>query len=178
MTLLPEQDLGILVLTNQEDDEVFETITYHLLDIYLRAPKTDWLGAFAAAYEQDRIAAISAPKDAGAKRNGNPAPSPLPLDHYAGTYLDRWYGAVEIVLSAGRLTIRFTRTPGFEGRLEHSNGDSFLVRWHDRLLLADALISFEIGNDRRVARATMRRVSPLTAPSFDFQDLDLIRQPR
>jgi hypothetical protein len=57
------------------------------------------------------------------------------------------------------------------GDLEHWQHDTFLVRWRDRELRADALVTFALGADGRVTQATMQAASPETDFSFDFQDL-------
>jgi hypothetical protein len=49
--------------------------------------------------------------------------------------------------------------------------DTFVVRWRDRALRADAFVTFALAPDGSVAQAKMRAVSPATDFSFDFQDL-------
>jgi hypothetical protein len=72
-----------------------------------------------------------------------------------------------------RLVMRFTHTPGLTGDLAHWQHDTFVARWRDRELRADAYVTFALNPDGSVARATMQAVSPLTDFSFDFQDLEL-----
>jgi uncharacterized protein CbrC (UPF0167 family) len=93
----------------------------------------------------------------------------------SGSYEDPWYGSVEIRAEVGRLAIVFSRTPGLTGWLEPWREDTFLVRWKDRTLQADALLRFEVGRDNQAVSASMQRFSPFTAPAFDFQDLRLVR---
>jgi hypothetical protein len=49
--------------------------------------------------------------------------------------------------------------------------DTFVVRWRDRELRADAFVTFALAPDGSVEQAKMRAVSPATDFSFDFQDL-------
>jgi hypothetical protein len=93
------------------------------------------------------------------------------LANYAGTYRDAWYGDITIALEQDRLVMRFTRTPSLAGTLEHWQYDTFVVRWADRELRADAFVTFALNPDGTIDRATMRAVSPETDFSFDFQDL-------
>ncbi len=53
----------------------------------------------------------------------------LPLESYAGTYNDAWYGDVKISYEQDKLRINFTHTPMLQGTLEHYNDDTFIVRW-------------------------------------------------
>jgi hypothetical protein len=40
--------------------------------------------------------------------------------------------------------IRFTHTPSLTGSLEHWQQDTFVARWDDRSLLADAYLTFSL----------------------------------
>jgi hypothetical protein len=59
------------------------------------------------------------------------------------------------------------------GDLEHWQYDSFIARWRDRELRADAFITFTLNPDGTVYHALMKAVSDETDFSFDFQDLYL-----
>jgi hypothetical protein len=95
----------------------------------------------------------------------------LPLANYAGTYADSWYGDIAIANENGKLVMRFTKTPGLVGDLEHWQYDTFIVRWRDRELRADAYVTFALNPDGTIDQAKMRAVSSETDFSFDFQDL-------
>jgi hypothetical protein len=113
-----------------------------------------------------------------ASRDAVSKPS-LTLDRYAATYEDAWYGEITIKLEQGKLVMRFTRTPSLVGDLEHWQYDTFVVRWRDRELRADAFVTFALNPDGTNDQAKMRAVSPATDFSFDFQDLVLIpKRPR
>jgi hypothetical protein len=69
--------------------------------------------------------------------------------------------------------MRFTRTPALVGDMEHWQHDTFIVRWRDRELRADAYVTFALNPDGSIERAKMAAVSPETDFSYDFHDLDL-----
>jgi len=54
VTLLPELNLGITVLTNQESGEAFSSLTWHIVDYFLGAPATDWVDAYLKAKADDK----------------------------------------------------------------------------------------------------------------------------
>lgn len=172
LTLVPEQGVGIVVLTNQEVGAAFHAITLRALDIMLGAPPTDWAAAYEKAEAKKRGDADEDWQRHLAARDADSSPS-LPLARYAGTYRDPWYGDVDIRQAGKALEIRFSKTPQLLGDLEHWQHDAFIVRWRDRALNADAFIVFSLDQDARVAGATMEAISPLTDFSFDFQDLHL-----
>jgi Domain of unknown function (DUF3471) len=70
--------------------------------------------------------------------------------------------------------MRFSKSPRLIGSLTPWRGDTFLVRWDDRTLNADALVDFAVGEDGAVGNVHMRRASAGTAHAYDFQDLDLL----
>lgn len=61
--------------------------------------------------------------------------------------------------------------------LEHFQYDTFIARWTDRRLMADAYVTFLLGADGTIEGIRMKAVSPATDFSYDFHDLDLERVP-
>jgi CubicO group peptidase (beta-lactamase class C family) len=174
---LPEEKLGVVVLTNQESGEAFDAIAYHIVDHYLGRPDFDWLGGYAARRARFDAAVEAAVSRSAGARNEQSTPS-LPLGRYAGTYRDAWYGDVTLSEEDGGLVIRFSRTPSLVGDVEHWQYDSFLVRWRDRTLRADAFITFRLDENGRIESARMKPASPAVDFSYDFQDLHLKRVER
>jgi len=170
VAMLPDQRLGVAVLTNQEAGAAFDAIAWRILDHYLQAPETDWLAGYLAARARADSASAAAEREASAARSAMGPPS-LPLDAYAGTYRDAWYGDVTITHEAGGLVMRFSKTPVLVGDLEPFGYDTFIVRWRDRELRADAYVTFDLEPGGAIAEVRMRAVSPLTDFSYDFQDL-------
>src|SRR5262245_44863922 len=168
--MIPDTKLGIVVLTNQEASGAMEAISFHIIDHYLNASATDWIGAFRAVSEQQLTQVKEVEKRQSAARKAESKPS-LPPEKYAGRYNDAWYGEVTIALEDGKLVLRFSRTPGLEGDLEHWQYDTFVARWRDRSLSADAFVTFALKPDGGIDQMKMVPVSPLTDFSFDFQDL-------
>ncbi|HUU39222.1 MAG TPA: serine hydrolase [Candidatus Desulfaltia sp.] len=170
VTLLPELNLGITVLTNQESGEAFSSLTWHIVDHYLDAPETDWVDAYLKVRAHRETRTAEALKKSAGARDAASGPS-LALEKYAGIYADAWYGDIQIDLEDGKLVLRFTKTPVLVGDLEHWQYDTFVVRWRDRELRADAYLTFALNPDGTIDQAKMRAVSPETDFSFDFHDL-------
>ncbi len=171
--MLPDLKLGVVVLTNQEASGAMEAISHHIIDHYLKAPATDWIAGFRSFAEQRLAQAKEVEKKQSAARNADSKPS-LPLAKYAGRYKDAWYGEVTIAAEEGKLVIRFSRTPGLVGDMEHWQYDTFVARWRDRSLNADSFVTFALKPDGGIEQMKMVPVSPLTDFSFDFQDLHFI----
>ncbi len=174
VVMVPELELGITVLTNQESDEAYNSVVYAVLDQAMGAPATDWAAAYLKVRERAKGRTADALKAAEAKRDASAKPS-LALVDYAGTYEDAWYGPIVIAAEGtgetAKLVMSFARTPGMAGDLEHWSRETFVVRWRDRELRADAYVTFVLNPDGTIAEARMKAFSPNTDFSYDFQDL-------
>jgi CubicO group peptidase (beta-lactamase class C family) len=170
LTLVPELELGILVLTNQEAGEAYHSVTYQILDHYLEAPETDWTGAYLKVKSRREKRTKESRNKTLASRVPSSRPS-LAHKEYAGLYNDAWYGTIEIAEENGNLSMRFLKTPGLVGDIEHWRHDTFIVRWRDRTLRADAFVTFTLNPEGSVERAAMKPVFSDTDFSYDFQDL-------
>ena len=172
LTLVPGKKLGVIVLTSAELGVAFNAVTYRALDMMLGREGNDWLKAYAASYAKSQADADTSWQKHVAARAAGSTPS-LPLAKYAGTYRDPWYGDVIIRQGAKGLEMQFGKTAELLGDIEHWQHDSFIVRWRDRGLNADAFVNFSLDADGGIRELRMQPVSPLTDFSFDFQDLRL-----
>jgi CubicO group peptidase (beta-lactamase class C family) len=170
VAMIPELRLGVAVLTNQEAGEAYESIVYFVLDHFIGGGKTDWLGAFMKLHKRMAATGAATEQQITGNRDSTSRPS-LPLASYVGSYHDAWYGNVTISLENGNLVIRFGHTPSLVGNLEHWQYDTFVARWRDRELRADAFVTFDLNPDGSIDQVKMKPVSPETDFSFDFQDL-------
>ena len=172
VTMLPELRLGVVVLTNQESGNAFNVLTNRILDHFVGATSPDYLGIAVKAEAAEAARLAKAATTRAAARDSTSGPSLL-LARYAGTYRDDWYGDITIAQEGERLVLRFSRTPSLVGDLSHWQHDTFVARWRDRELRADAFVTFALNPDGMIERARMMAVSDETDFSFDFQDLEL-----
>ncbi len=173
VTLVPELHLGVVVLTNQESGAAFNAVTYRALDAYLNPEhKTDWVSAYAKAVLKSQTHADDSLAKHEQARDKSSKPS-LPLARYAGTYSDPWYGDVIVSQASGKLRMHFSKTTQLVGTMTPWQHDTFVVRWDDRALNADAFVTYALDADGAVREMRIEPISPLTDFSFDFQDLRL-----
>jgi CubicO group peptidase (beta-lactamase class C family) len=174
--LVPEENLGIVALTNAEEVGAHDSIVYHVLDYYLGLPSTDWIAAFKSVKDAEEKEAAQIMKKAEEERAANSKPS-LPLEDYAGVYNDAWYGPITIRRENRSLVISFDHTPSMIGDLQYRQYETFKVHWRDRTI-EDAFLTFSLNPDGSIDNARMAAVSPLADSSFDYQDLLLKRAER
>jgi len=167
--LVPEENLGVVVLTNAEEDGAFDSILYHVLDHYFGLPPTDWIAAYKSVEDTEEKDAADAMKKAEGARAADSKPS-LPIEKYAGIYNDAWYGPITIRQENSSLVITFDHTPSMIGDLLHWQYDTFKAHWRDRTI-EDAFVTFSLRPDGSIESARMAAVSPLADFSFDYQDL-------
>jgi CubicO group peptidase (beta-lactamase class C family) len=167
--LAPDENLGVVILTNAEEGGAFDSILYHIIDAYFGLPPTDWIAAFKAAKEHEEQAAAEVEKRQINFRAVDSKAS-LPLEKYAGVYADAWYGTATIRAGNGKLVLSFEHTPTMVGELEHWQYDTFRTHWRDRTI-ADAFVSFSLRPDGAIDHFKMAAVSPLADFSFDYQDV-------
>jgi CubicO group peptidase (beta-lactamase class C family) len=172
VAMIPELRLGVAVLTNQESGAAFESIVYQVLDHYLAAKAPDYPAVFLRAVQKRQAELRELERKAAATRDSTSGPS-LDLARYAGTYRDAWYGDVAITREGQGLVIEFSHSPSLVGDMIHWQHDTWLVRWRDRELRADAYATFSLNYDGSIERLRMVPSSPAVDFSFDFRDLVL-----
>lgn len=123
--MLPNQHLGVVVLTNMDHDDARNALLYHILDQYLGLPHRGVNSALLAWSRQQAAAATAETAKLAAARA--PGAAPLPLEQYAGTYRSRLDGEARITLERGHLVLRLGN-PNFTGDLIHWNHDTFRVK--------------------------------------------------
>lgn len=169
---IPSERAGVVVLTNDES-LTFLALTWTLMERVLRTPQPfDFIAGYDSLRARQVQALAMLSRQAQAARDSMSRPS-LPLAKYAGGYADAWYGDIDIAHENGGLVIRFSHTPQLVGDLVPWQHDTFLVRWRDRELRADAYITFMLTPDGGVDHAKMVPASADVDFSFDFQDLEL-----
>lgn len=144
--LLPEERIGVVVLTNLEGNALRESIMYKVFDMSLGAPPRDWSrvsliekASFDSIEEKDR-------REAEAKRVTGTRPS-LPLTRYTGTYQDSLYGKAIVRMENGHLVLDVA--PKMVGDMEHWHYDTFRVVWRDHRDGTN-LVTFSLDVDGKV----------------------------
>ncbi|MBS0379656.1 MAG: serine hydrolase [Proteobacteria bacterium] len=170
--MIPELNVGVIVLTNQQEGAALEVLSLSILEGYTGAARHDWLKI--ATEEAARRKASIRESDA---RRAPPTSGWQPADpgKYAGTYNDPWRGNVTIAPADDGLRLTFSHTQDLSGRLTPVGINLFVVRWDDRTLDADAYVHFTSDFSGAISGFTMEAVSDSTDFSFDFQDLNFTR---
>lgn len=166
--LIPEKNVGFAIEVNAEESEPRHGLMYELIDHYLGLPRQDWPQRFHDYRAKRIVDAVAAMKQAAATP-AQVGPS-LPLDRYAGTYSDPWYGKLAVGSDAKGLTVSFVPTAGMSGRLVHYQYDTFIAQFDDPGI-EKAYLTFQLDADGKVSAISAKPVSPIADFSFDYKDL-------
>jgi CubicO group peptidase (beta-lactamase class C family) len=166
--MLPEEKLGLVVLTNLSGNALTYALMYRVFDAYLGGAPTDWSARYRQRSDSTRAVAAKQREDLMKSRVAGTKPS-LALAAYAGTYRNEMYGDAEVKLEQGELWI--TRGEAFVGRLEHWHYDTFRADWRDDAM-GETFVTFSLDPRARVATLEIqglprftRAASPRSTPS-------------
>lgn len=177
ITMIPELNLGIIVLTNQQEGNAFASITNQIKDGYYGIKGTDRVAEYSAGRKL-QMAGANRMVDSIWKeiemvqRSGKEKPD---INLFTGTYRDVWFGDVVISVKNGKPWFDSKRSPKLTGEIFYYKGNTYVVKWRDRSMDADAYLNFSLDENGKGSGIKMRAISPLTDFSYDFHDLDLKR---
>lgn len=175
ITLIPELKLGIIVLTNQQSGAAFLSITNSIKDSYLGLSGKKWVSDYSTIITRNDKRADSIENAVwntiatSLKQNQITETNKI---NYIGTFRDDWFGKITISKEAGKLRFVSEKSSKLKGELLHYKANTFVVKWDDRSLDADAYVIYSLNKDGKAISFTMDAISPRTDFSFDFQDLN------
>lgn len=175
-TLIPELQLGIIVFTNQQQGAAFSAITNTIKDRYLGITGPDWVQSNLEKVRKNEEEAQKITDKIWQEINSVQNSSANPdRKIYSGTYADNWFGKIVIAEKNGKLWFSSLRSPKLCGEMLFYKGNTFVVKWNDRSMDADAFALFTLDENGKATGLRMKAISPLTDFSFDFHDLDFQR---
>jgi hypothetical protein len=177
VTLIPELKLGIIVFTNQQSGDALRSITNSVLDRYFGIKGIDRIKQYNEATLRDLTNAKKIAdeiwKDVEAQQQNLTAKPDYTI--YTGTYTDSWFGEIIISEKNGKLWFDSKRSTNLSGQMVPFKGNTFIVKWNDRSLDADAYVMFNLDISGKAFEIKMKAISPLTDFSYDFHDLNFKR---
>ncbi len=124
LCFVPEEGLGLAVLTNQDNQSFFEALRYQLLDAYLGVPYVDrsrqlYKLSRASRDETRRNVANMATR---VQRKDRPAHR---LRTYAGTYRNPVYGTITVEVQGRQLMVHFSHHSSLVATLDYMGDEQF-----------------------------------------------------
>lgn len=168
VTLIPEKNLGIIVLTNQQSGAAFSAITNTIKNTYLEIPYQDYVTLYSKRNHESSSKADKSTEEVWTTVAQNTKIQKEHLKRTLGTYKDNWLGEIKITEKKGKYYFESKRSPQLNGEVFYYKDNIFAVKWFNRKMEADAFMTFEEG----YKKMTMKAISELTDFSYDFHDLD------
>lgn len=165
MAMLPNEQLGVVILSNNHQTGLNFALRSWLLDRLLGLPARDWSAIVREDYANGWQRELRESKAAFAARPVADMPPSLPVSSYAGTYENTLFGAIRVSGDNGRLALRFARR--FSGHLEHRTGDAFRA-YFDNPMLNDWLVTFAL--DRGQVVSLHAQEAPWAPEWYDDRD--------
>ncbi|WP_414583481.1 serine hydrolase [Scytonema sp. PCC 10023] len=121
-TVLPQDNIGIVVLTNMDQNPVINTVTYYVCDRLLGLDEALWNERMQEKYAQAKEATAKAKEQITSDRKTPTQPS-HPLEDYTGYYEHPAYGILSVEIHDNRLTATHNSNIF---KLEHYHFDIFV----------------------------------------------------
>lgn len=170
VTMLPDKDVGFVILINGEGDEARTVLTEVLVKHYTKRDPGLTVAHYAgllAAEEARRPSGDKAPDTS--KRNVATAAE---LQAQMGVYRDPWFGEVSLCRDGDAVRWRAVKSPLLNGIVQRV-GDRWLVDWDDVSVDAEAWLHF--ADSKTEPDLRMSKVDPQADFSYDYEDLAFAR---
>jgi CubicO group peptidase (beta-lactamase class C family) len=154
VALLPEEKMGVVVLTNMNGSLLPSVMVHRVFDDQLKLPPNDFSGEMRLRVDSLEKQARTAAAKVEAARVPGTRPS-LALEKYAGTYTDSLYGDMAVRLENGTLTLSYGGES--DAVLEHWHYDTFRAVWKNRLL-GKPMVTFAVDATPKVAALKLENI--------------------
>lgn len=174
--LIPDMNLGIVVLTNTDMGGVgvFEGVSRTIVDSYMGLEDNGWVDKFVDYFKEKKGDADTVVNTIWKTVKAADA-SKIKRQDYIGIYQDPWFGKVEVFMNNKKLWMKCHRSPKLNGAMQFYKANTFAVKWEFHDINADVFAMFSLDENGKAQGLKMKGISPEIDFSFDFQDLDLHR---
>lgn len=127
---VPEEKLGITILTNNDNQNFFEALRYQILDAYLNVPYTDrseLMYSFFLPGKMKKENELASMKERVDKKNQ----PEIKMEDFTGEYVNTLYGKVIIAKSGELLICHFEHHPELLGYMEYMDNNTFRITYNN-----------------------------------------------
>ncbi len=157
---VPEERLGIAILTNNDNQNFFEALRYQILDAYLGVPyvnrSNQQIDGFRQGMQQQ-----TAEIESWRSRVKGGAPS-IPFSSYVGEYTNKLYGSIRIRQIGNILRVEFGAKSDLWATLKYMDNDEWLMEYNN-IEYGIFAIKFEVEG---------RKVKSVTTKQNEFVEYD------
>jgi CubicO group peptidase (beta-lactamase class C family) len=125
---VPEERLGITILTNNDNQSFFEALRYQILDAYFGVKYSD-RGKYQYGFFGQGKKQTDAELDSMKQRVDKHNQLIIKLEDYTGDYFNTLYGKITIIKNGNMLTCHFEHHPDLTGNMEYMNNNEFRMTY-------------------------------------------------
>jgi CubicO group peptidase (beta-lactamase class C family) len=176
VTMFPDLNLGIVILTNTENGGggLFSAVTNAITDSYLGLDDFGWTDKLVERMQQNKNTGDEVTKKVWEKVESVKNVK-VKNEDFIGIYEDLWFGKIEVFEKDNQLWLKSYRSPKLNGPMAFYNANTFAIKWEYQAMNCDAFAMFSLDETGKAQSIKMKGISPNIDFSFDFQDLDLKR---
>ncbi|MBD1395207.1 serine hydrolase [Mucilaginibacter glaciei] len=131
VTLVPKDNLGIVILTNTDQNSLYDALRWEIMDAYFKMKYMNYSDAYLNINKNQVNSQLAADQ----KKRDTIATLPKPmlsLAKYQGKYVNDFYGSLTITEGENnQLEIRFEHHPKMFARLQALGGNRFYATFSD-----------------------------------------------
>jgi CubicO group peptidase (beta-lactamase class C family) len=157
---VPEENLGIAILTNNDNQNFFEALRYQILDAYLGVPYVNRSLQQLAGFKSELQKQVKEIEGWRARIKG--ARPELPATAYAGVYTNELYGNITISQVGNDGKINFSAKPDLSATLRYMDNGEWLMEYNN-IEYGIFLVKFDIAGGK---------VKSITTKQNEFVEYD------
>ncbi|MES2061575.1 MAG: serine hydrolase [Bacteroidota bacterium] len=171
VTLVPKEKLGIVILTNTDQNALYETLRWDIIDAYFKNKDYHYNDTYLAYNKSNTTEELAADKKLRDSTLLNLKPE-LSVNKYTGKYVNDLYGSLEITRgeTGNDLEIRFEHHPKMYAKLQPLGGNRFYVTFSDPVF-GKAIFPFTV-KDGKVTNLRVKVADFVEQDPYDFRKVE------
>lgn len=170
VTLVPKEHLGVIILTNTDQNEFFEALRWEVMDAYFKMPFFDYSTKYLALFkmQQDKKIQVDRKMRDSVALNLKPT---LLSGQYTGKYVNDLYGSLTVTQGENNdLEVRFEHHPKMFAHLQPLGGNRFYATFSDPVY-GKAVFPF-IFQSGKITGIRVKVDDEVEATPYDFKKVD------
>jgi len=170
VTLVPDEHLGIIILTNTDQNDLYEALKWELTDVFLKMPFRNYSEQYLARAKNEKALQLQTDKKLRDSVALNLQPAPF-VNNFTGTYQNDMYGKVTITRGLNNdLEMRFEHHPRMFAKLQPLGGSRFYATFSDPIY-GKTVFPFTVRNGR-VVSVRLKVADFIESDPYEFKKIN------
>jgi CubicO group peptidase (beta-lactamase class C family) len=170
VTLVPDENLGIIILTNTDQNELYEALRWELADVFLKMSFRNYSEVYLSHYKNEKALQQQADKKLRDSVVLNLQPTPF-SSNFTGTYRNDFYGNLTVTRGLNNdLEMRFEHHPRMFAKLQPLGGSRFYATFSDPIY-GKSVFPFSVQNGR-VISVRVKVADFIESDAYEFKKIN------